>query len=445
MKTILQKGLLPAFLLLMLVSSSFAQSYLQNPKYGENEEARRECAINLSLYREYYNQKAYDAAKPAWQKVLQICPAASQNAYIHGARMLKTWIEEESNPNRRAELIDSLMMVYDMRMEHFDRKGALYGQKGMDLMTLNSDRYEEAYEFLKKSVEIEQDATDSPVIYTYMLVTKTMYDNDKISAEKVIETYAQLIDYLDVQLSERPDNSRLLQIKDMVESTFTSAGVADCENLTALFQPRIEKKPNDVELIKKTYSLLGANKCDGTDFYTDVAVKLFDNKPTSTLAYEIAKIFKDQKEYKKSEEYFKHAIELEENTTKKSVYLVEYAEIVFDEFKKSQQARSLALQALEVNPGMGHAHILIGNIYASEEDCFSDEFKKKTVYWAAVDQFAKAKQADPSLASEADRLIGVYSQYFPAQNDIFFQDLSPGERYTVGCWINESTTVRQRP
>ncbi len=445
MKTILQKGLLTAFLLLLIVSSTFAQGYLQNPKYGEDEEARRECAINLSLYREYYKQKAYDAAKPAWQKVLEICPAASQNAYIHGARMLKTWIKNESNPNKREGLIDSLMMVYDMRMEYFNRKGALFGQKGMDLMSLDSDRYEEAYEYLKRSVEIEQDACDSPVFYTYMVVTKAMYDNDKIPAEKVIETYAQLIDYLDAQLIERPGNPRLLQIKENVESIFSSAGVADCENITTLFKPRIEKRPNDVELIKKTYSLLGANKCEGTEFYKDVAVKLFANKPTSSLAYEIARIFKDQKEFDKSEEYFKHAIELEKDTTKKSIYLVEYADIVYSEFKKPQQARSLALEALEVDPGMGHAHILIGNIYASEKDCFDDDFKKKTVYWAAVDQFAKAKKADPSLAGESDKLIEVYSQYFPAQNDIFFQDLEPGERYKVGCWINETTTVRQRP
>jgi tetratricopeptide (TPR) repeat protein len=445
MKTNLKKGLFLAATFLILSSSSFAQAYLNDPKYGADEESRRECAVNLSLYREHYNQKNYKMAKPSWLKVLNICPAASQNAYIHGVRMMKTWIDEERNPIRKAELTDSLMMVYDMRMEHFNRHGILMGQKGMDLFSIDTERYEEAYEMLKKSIEEEKDGSDSPVIYTYMVVTKTMFDNGKLPAEAVIETYALLADYLDEQIKARPDDDRLISVKENVDALFSSAGVADCNNLTEIFESRIDNNPDDVDLIKKTHSLLSANRCEGTDFYQKTVVKLFDKEPEAMLAYEIAKIFTGSKNYEKAEVYFKHAIELEQDPTRKSVFLVEYAGIIFNEFSNPQKARTLALQALSENPNMGHAYILIGNIYAAEKNCFGDDFQKKTVYWAAVDKFAKAKQVDPTIADDCDRLIDVYKQYFPAQNDIFFQDLQPNQTYTVGCWINETTTVRARP
>jgi tetratricopeptide (TPR) repeat protein len=444
MKTLTKKRFVSLAAILVFVVSTFAQPYLKDPKFGANEEARRECATNLSLYQEQYKQRNFNSAKPYWQKTLQICPAVSQNAYIHGVRMIKTWIEEERNPNRKAQLIDSLMMVYDMRIQHFDRRGFILGNKGMDLISLDPDRYEEAYAMLKESIETERDASDSPVLFTYMFVTKTMFDNKKVEAETVIESYVLLTDYIDAQIAARPDDGRLVQIKENLDAIFTSAQVADCNNLTQIFETRINNNPTDLDLIKKTHTLLTANRCQSSDFYRETSEKLFQLTPTAPLAYELARIFVGLRNFSKVEEYYKKAIELEEEIVRKSGYLVEYAGIMFNEFKNPQQARSLALQALNVNPNMGHAFILIGNIYASEKNCFADEFQKKTVFWAAVDKFNRAKQVDPNLTEDCDKLIDLYIQYFPAQNDIFFQDLQPGQRYTVGCWINETTTVRAR-
>lgn len=445
MKTLLKQSILFTAIVLVFTSNASAQSYLQNPKYGVDEEARKECATNLSLYREQYKHRNYDMAKPYWQKALITCPAASQNTYIHGVRMMKVWIDAEQNPIRRAEMVDSLMMIYDMRIQYFNRKGTLLGQKGMDLASLASDRYEEAYRLLKKSVEIEEDASDAPVLYTLMAITKTMYDNQKLSAENVIETYSMITDYLDIQVASKPDDAVLIQVKENCDAIFSSAGVANCENLTQIFEQRVENNPNDVELLKKAYNLLSANRCQEGGFYRNTAEKLFAKDPTSGLAYELAKIFSGLNNYGKAESYFKRAIDLESDTLRKSVYLVEYASIVFNNLKRPQEARSLALRSLAINPNMGYAYIVIGNIYAAEKASFSDEFQKKTVYWVAVDKFIKAKQVDPTLENECNRYIDAYSQYFPAPNDIFFQDLNLGDRYTVGGWINEVTTVRARP
>ncbi|MDY0253966.1 MAG: hypothetical protein RBR30_06095 [Tenuifilaceae bacterium] len=444
MKTILKLSMLPMLLLIFNVNA-IAQAYLNDPKFGADEETRKECVVALSLYGEDYKQQNYDKAKPNWLKVLEICPGARQNTYVHGVRMIKTWHAEATSPSRKNELLDSLMMIYDMRIEYFDSRGTLLGQKGMDLASMDSDRYEEAYGYLKESIELEGDGSASSVLYTYMVLTKTMYDNNKLSAEDVIETYALIADYLDLQQVSNPDDGRLLQVKENVDAIFSTANVADCESLQKIFEPRVDNNSNDIDLVKKVHNLLSANRCEQTDFYVKTAKALYALEPTSNRAYELARVYVAKRDYQNSEQYYKQAIELEENKEQKSRFLVEYAGVVFNEFGKPQQARSLALEAIENNPNIGHAYILIGNIYANEKNCFSDDFQKKTVYWAAVDKFIKAKQVDPSVASDCDRLIEVYSQYFPAQSDIFFHDLNPNQRYTVGCWINESTTVRARP
>ena len=70
MKTLLKQGIFLSVIAMMLTLNVSAQSYLKDPKYGVDEETRKECAANLSLYREQYNHRNYEMAKPYWKKVL---------------------------------------------------------------------------------------------------------------------------------------------------------------------------------------------------------------------------------------------------------------------------------------------------------------------------------------------------------------------------------------
>ncbi len=108
-------------------------------------------------------------------------------------------------------------------------------------------------------------------------------------------------------------------------------------------------------------------------------------------------------------------------------------------------ARTYALSAIEQDPSSGVPYILIGHIYAAaSKSCSEDEFEQKSVYWAAVDKFAKAKSVDASLTDQANELIETYKPHFPDNETIFFYGLKIGDNYTIKCWINEVTTVRSR-
>ena len=87
-----------------------------------------------------------------------------------------------------------------------------------------------------------------------------------------------------------------------------------------------------------------------------------------------------------------------------------------------------ALDALKTNPNMGDAYITIGLAYAvSSNDYEGDEFDKRTVFWAAVDKFVKAKQVDPSVAAKANEYIERYSPHFPTKDEAFFRDITAGK------------------
>ncbi|MFM7701128.1 MAG: hypothetical protein ACKO7V_10135, partial [Bacteroidota bacterium] len=55
-----------------------------------------------------------------------------------------------------------------------------------------------------------------------------------------------------------------------------------------------------------------------------------------------------------------------------------------------------------------------------------------------------AAKANPALQEDCNALINKYSGYFPSKQTLFFNKpaYKLGDGYRVGCWLNESTTVR---
>ena len=63
-------------------------------------------------------------------------------------------------------------------------------------------------------------------------------------------------------------------------------------------------------------------------------------------------------------------------------------------------------------------------------------------YFAAYDQYVKAKGMDESVADKANKGLGKCRAAFPTSEDCFFYSISEGQSVTVGGWIGVSTTVR---
>ena len=431
-------------LLVSVSTSTIAQSYLENPKYGPDVEARKECAKNMSLYQTFYQQNNYKDAYKPWQNVIKICPASSINAYIRGVKLIKVRYEEVADPALKASLVDSLMMIYDLRITHFDKKGVVLGMKAEDLFALAPERYEEAFNIAREAISIEKANASPSTFFTYFSLAKVMYDNKKMTADQVIELYSQISDYIDAQIAANPSDDNAKLAKDGIDAIFAGMGVANCDNVVALFEPRFNATPDDVNLCKKIRSLMSSNRCTSHPLYLNASIQVFKVEPSADLALDIARLQYEAKNAKDAEKYYNEAINLESSVEKRANIYYELALLTFTELKNLPKAKEIALKAIEENPNMGRAYKLIGDIYASERNCGNNDFEKKTVYWAAVDKYIKAKQVEPELADAMDNLISTYSQYFPSKEDIFFYDLQVGDPYTVGCWINERTTIRER-
>jgi len=49
---------------------------------------------------------------------------------------------------------------------------------------------------------------------------------------------------------------------------------------------------------------------------------------------------------------------------------------------------------------------------------------------------------EPDMAASMSKLISAYQKHFPTKEVMFFYNITDGDPYTVGCWINEKTTAR---
>ena len=113
-----------------------------------------------------------------------------------------------------------------------------------------------------------------------------------------------------------------------------------------------------------------------------------------------------------------------------------------NEMNNNLKARELALKAVSIRTNWGEPHILIGQLYADSKSSCSSISLPNAVYWVAVDMFLKAKTIDPSVEEKANKLILAYSKYFPNKEEAFFQNVTEGNSYSIGCWINETTKAR---
>jgi tetratricopeptide (TPR) repeat protein len=466
-RSIKLKLLLPALIMLLAFPSFASQpidfSILNRQdtlkKYGEDSVT---CVVNLSLYREFFKQwrasdftstATFNEIKKPWRWVFLNCPIGSENIYVDGARLLQYRIENEKDQNLRSKLIDTLMMVYDQRITYFPnhfskgtpQEGSILGRKGIDLYTYDQERYEETYNILKRSVDLEGDDSDGTVLVYYFRSVIKMARKGLVDSTLIVDVYDQVIDILDHNidaLNKKGDTKWLEHYKNFkgnIDATFEP--FATCEDLIRIFDSKLKKNPEDVVLLKKITNMLDKRSCQDSPLYLSASKKLHSLEPSPESAYLIGRLLIREEKYSEALSYMEEATKMTD-TDKLGIAYKLYASSLAA-LKNYPRARQMALKALEINPNDGNALLIIGDLYAaSAKDCGDNDFTSKTAYWVAVDKYARARNVDPTTDEAASKRIATYSAYFPDMSTIFFHDYKEGDTYTVGCWINETTIIR---
>lgn len=438
----MKKTLLAIATVLMFVSGTnvFAQG-----KYGADS---AECIKYLSYYQEYYKQKNYDEALPNWRQAYKLCPPqASQNLFIHGATLLKRVITKTANtPDIQKAVVDSLITLYDVRANAYpkNRETAL-NNKGVDLNNYVKNDPQRLYnEYTTIISELKENTKPSLFLFNLNSAIE-LFQNGVLNAEDIINLYQSSMETLGkVTPANDTEAEQLANIKTDVESLFAASKVASCDNLIALFTPRFEADPENLDVVGNIVKLMGGTEdCQNNDLFLSAVTNMNKLDPSASSAFYLFKLNSARGNIDDAIKYMEEAIASDEtDAATDGDYYYQLAAFCFKN-GQSSKAFSAAQKAIDLNPSFtGKAYFLMGTIWGSVS-CGGNEIERRAPYWVAVDYLQKAKAADPTLTDEANRLIGSYSSYYPQTADAFMYDVTNGQSYTVSCGgMRATTTVR---
>ena len=422
----------------------------------------QDCETDYSLYREYighwkqakYNPKNINPQMiVSWRNVYNNCPELRQNTYLDGVTIMTyAFIRPEKDAELKDKYVDTLIMIYDKRAQYFpngktgSQVGNIMGRKGIDIYTWAPHRYEEAYNALKQAIDLDGNNSNYAFIDTYFPLVITMVKNGKLDESVILDEYSRLMEIVDynIQVNTEMANEKLLNNFNATKGNLDIAvqPYANCEDLVRIYQAKFDANPNDVELLTKIAETLEKRKCDSSPLYLAVAVNLHKVNPSPESAYLIGKKYLAEKDYNQATKYLLEATKSSNVDWAHQSYI--YLAQIMNMNKNYEQGRTYARKAYELDKTDGEPFIIIGQLYAaSAKDCGSGDFYSKTAYWAAVDQFEKAKTIDSSVAAKANELINAYAHYFPTVESIFFNGFEEGQEFSLeNCWIKETTKVR---
>ncbi|MBR4849241.1 MAG: tetratricopeptide repeat protein [Bacteroidaceae bacterium] len=472
------KKLFFAFLVLVAASASAQNGITNEFRFGQGEDSIR-CLEAISITNINVKNKDFNTAYSSWKTVFTEFPVARVDTYTNGIKILTELIKAESDPAKKEEYTQELMLVYDNQIKYIDKlqeitktplsAGNLLGRKALAYMQYYKDApVETVYKMLAEAVDMEKGKSEYTVTERFMKYSAMMFKKDKSHGEKIIEDYLNASVYIVEVLDKYHDNIEACNArykeegnpkdsinaekygkmidasrisKSNIDAYFINSGAATCEDLNTIYLSKLEENKDNIEYLNKVISVMSMLKCTENDAYLIASEYALAIEPTSKAAMGCGFRYFKRGETDKAMELFDQAIELEASITTKAE-LCDKVGNVYYILGNYEKARAYALKALALNSKFGAPHILIAQCYAAKPQWCDDETLNACTYFLCIDRLERAKAVDPSVKKEADKYIAMYKKYYPKPEEMFMRGHSAGKSITIGGWINETTTIK---
>ena len=413
------------------------------------------------LYRDFMKQNQIDEAIVYWEKAYGSAPAADgyrDYHFLDGVKIQEHLMKSETDATKLKALQNRVFELYEEAADCYPAKQSLYkGLKAFKLYYTYPDAatQEEKYELFKEVIDKDGEKTADFIVNPFTALLLENIVANKISKEEG-KKYAQkifdIVEYGTKNCKNTKECDRWALVSGYAPARLEELeGIENfypCKYYKDKYTKEYEANPTDCETISLVYSRLKWGKCPETDALLQKLKPEIDRcfppevTPTTTSGPSCNSLLREAN-YSEAIECYEGRAQNSSDPQKSAEYYLTIAKIYYAHLKKYSSSRKYARKALELKPGWGKAHILIGKLYASSGPLCGPGrgFDSQVVTWVAIDEWNKAKK-DSETSAEATKLIGKYYQYMPSKEDIFQRSMKVGDSYTVKCWINQSTKVR---
>ena len=442
-------------------------------------QSSEDCLSNLSIFAEYYKVKNYDSAYEPWMQVRNNCPKMNVAIYTYGKRMLESFIKENKSKgvDGEADVIkyqNDLLKLYDEWLENFPQYkgrtiiGEIISNKAQAMVDYKLASNQEIYNVFDKAYNQDRASFDDPKpLYNYFKVYFQLYKDGGVSMENIFDKYEEIserfeevIDGYAKQLdkiikkedageslsSREKSNKRAFGINSNASSTYLRnlnaiiAKESTCENLIPLYRKNLEENKSDPVWLNRAASRMDSKDCSDDPLFVELVELLHNLNPSANSAYYLGLLNDKKGNNSEALRFYNESIELETDNIKKARISYKIA-TKFKATKQYSKSRQYARSALDYQPSMGRAYLLISNLYAaSANNCGTSQFDKRAVYWLAAKEARKAASVDPSIKRTAVKTAESYEGRAPTKTDIFTEG-NAGKVISFKCWIGLSVTV----
>lgn len=444
MKNFISVGLI---FLAVLCSALNASAQCKEVVWPEDAAQRAKAEESKVLYEDAKNAKQYKQALAPMQWLLTNLPNFHVSLYINAADVFDELADAEKDPAKKQKYIDSLMIVYDMRMKNCGDDPQVFNRKALAFVKHNANsKPDEALKILDEAFQKNgSNIMDATIVPYFQIVRLNVLKYKKMTDTEILDRYDKLTAIVDDKIkkaqSEGKPVDKYKKYKDDIDAILITVVKVDCDFVRTNLAPKFEQNPNDIALAKKIFSFMLQGKCTDDPLWLRAAEIVYNDPNGSKdcgLAKNLGIIYLSKNETDKAEKFLKEAQGVCTTGKDKGEVLL-YLGLTSAKNGQKAAARELYRQAAAADSEVAKdAYEKIGDLYMnSVKDCAKEvnQADDRLVFLLAADYYQKAGNSKKAAQAK---------EAFPSKEEIFVVNYQAGQSKKVECWINETTTIRTR-
>jgi tetratricopeptide (TPR) repeat protein len=398
------------------------------------------------LYEDAKNSKQYKQAVEPLNWLLANVPQLHSSLYTNGVDIYDQLAAAEKHPARKKVYVDSLMIIYDLSLKNCGNDPLVFNRKVLSYLKYNlSQQPAEALALVDEAFKRSgNNILDATLVPYFQVVRVNVAKFENMTDAQILERYDKLMAVVDAKIQKTQKEGKPVdkykKTKDDIDAMLITMVNVDCDFVRSSLGPKFKKNPNDIALAKKIYSFM-QGKCTDDPLWVQAAEAI--HKDTSGqkdcgLAKNLGIIYMSKGAFAKAESFFKEAKGICTDSGDKGEVLLYLGTLAVKRGDKVG-AREFFRQAVSANERAAkEAYEKIGDLYYnSASDCSKkvNQADDRLIFLLAADYYHRAGNG---------KKVAEAKGAFPSKEEIALAKYQPGESKKVGCWIDETTTIRTR-
>jgi tetratricopeptide (TPR) repeat protein len=397
-----------------------------------------------ALFEDAHAGKHFHEAAAQLHWLLSNQPNLSTSLYIKGAETLDALARAEKNPAKKKVYVDSLMLIYDLRIKNCGEEANVLNRKAISFYNYhyNDNKASEILPLMDKAIDLAGDKILDGLAESYMQVVRISAELKLLDQNQIMLRYDKISNIVNSKIKKAQEAKkpidRYSKINEENLNILSTLVPINCDFVRKNFGPKFKQNPTDIGLAKKIFTFMLKDKCTEDELWLQAAEAIHQSEKDFGLSKILAMRYLTSQDFDKADKLLSEARELAKSSSDKADILGLQAYLEEKRNGNKAKVRDYYRQALAIDPTKKEFYERIGDLYSNSfEECAKKQHQAadRLVFLAAYDMYQKAGESGKMATAKS---------LFPSVEEIFELDYKKGDKIKVDCWINEETIIRTR-